>query len=86
MWKRILIAGVTLLVVACQSSQPIPTPVPAAPASQPAVARGGDWLYLDLSSGPGPGRLAVVDAATGEKLRTLPSGLPNRDWSTMYTT
>jgi hypothetical protein len=50
-----------------------------------AAARGGDWLYLDLSSGPGPGRLAVVDAATGEQLRTLPSGLSNRDWSTMYT-
>jgi hypothetical protein len=89
MWNRILVACVTFLVVACQSSHPIPTPLPgtplAAPASQPPAARGGSWLYLELSSGPGPGRIAVANAASGEQLRAFPSGVPTRDWSILYT-
>lgn len=106
MWQRIFIAGVTFLLVACQSSQPSPTAAPATPPSSPAATsaarptpmtaslptaaptltatRAGDLLYLDESYGPGPGRLAIVDAATGEQLRSFPRGVPAPDWSTLY--
>src|SRR5690349_19392548 len=71
---------VAALVQSTAAPTIVPTVVPTA-----RTARASDILYVEESDGTGPNRLAVVDAATGEQLRTLPRGVPSPDWSTLYT-
>jgi hypothetical protein len=61
-----------------------PTPVATdGPATRTSHAT--DVLYVEQTLPIGQNQLAVVDPASGEKLRTLPWGVPSPDWSVLYT-
>lgn len=94
MKRRIFLgASVAALATACRAAPtaqtwlPTPTPLPLRPSTTAAPARSArDVLYIRDDYGVrGPGQIAIVDAATGRRLGSLPIGLWSRDWSALYT-
>jgi hypothetical protein len=72
----------TQFPTATSLAQPTPEATIGPATRTPRVA---DVLYVEESLPTGPNQLAVVDSASGEKLRTLPWGVPSPDWSVLYT-
>ena len=63
-----------------------PAPIAAAPQTAPQAARlPADQLYIHDNDGSGAGRLAILNAVSGERERDLPLGVASPDWSTLYT-
>jgi hypothetical protein len=71
----------TIAPTAASPTQPV-----AAPAITPVAARTSDWLFVRDDGGTPGGRLSVIDAGSGTKLRTLPLGVATQDWSMLYAT
>jgi len=81
MARRLLLACLAGLLVAACGTASTPRPRPG-PAATPEPSQ--DLLFT--VAGPGAERLMVLGSDAGtDGARTLPAGVPSRDWRTVYT-